>query len=1117
MKLFYSLLLILSSLYALGQQQEVLLNDVLGHGFDIRYVDALDWGASSKGRALVKGGISRLPIKTTLPENFHFVTTPYEFEEKVLRSDSLVSPFSGLNSWAHYKGFGDQDMSKTLLVYAEKRLPIVKRILKSESTLTLDSAMVEDFRRLGRDITAAGFVWRYGTHYAQEVTYGGIFLKRNSINNEDFIYSPYTKLEFKNKVIEDVIASHTGATDPDPYINSGGSNTFTTGGDVNKSWFTDWALTVPQKSVPIEVNLQTYSNLFSNVQIPDIEDKQYKISLLDSIIKKATRDAQASASRPQKSDFYKKYSLRFAQTLTSLVKKSAGTESGDKDAYTGDLFFGGFSKDDAILKTAPFISRGGIRLETLITDEKITLNKRLVITVKPDDLDRGYVSVWDDTKKLEKSPDRKRLRVAGPEEAKTAFKEALTQNRHKNVEITTIDGDIYEVAYMLTLEKEKKLLENNTRRFNDALQTEIVAAANVGNLKTLKSLFIDNEDRRIPGLISAIITSKQSNEMLNFVLDKGVKATVADLELLFLEENFNLEKILTLLERGTPHKNNMIYKAVAYKSDKIIYALLREGAVPKNNDLSLALNNYHYPTVKALMSQDFEAFTAGKNELLLATENDDANLAQKFVNLGATADAYILEKALLKENETLKNIIVPVTDATNETLEVVAALNETDLFKYFVSNNASITSNKSVEIATDNNNTEILDLALKNGGEPTDALAYAIKVENKFAIDVSLKNKAKPDILFAYALKKEDAQLFNDALTIYGGTPAIALKEAVKQNNVIFAESVIQNKREEINTSESISLAVSKENLDMVKLLITNNANPTEGIREAINVGSESITDYLVSKGAETINPELLKDAVKNENLAIAKILVEKGKSDVDNAIVEASETGNTEITQYLLDKGAQPEEALAAVMETENEDVILLLLERNKDPIKPEFLLNSARKGNTKVLNHLLDQDLDPTPAIENAVRYKHIKALNLLLDRGGIPKLDQINTAFEYGFISGALALITHPMIDLNKPFLDGSFAIHKIATLSQEDATKVVTALINAKANLNATNTNGETVLHLVAKEQTTSLKLVIQLLESGANPLILNKSNKTASDLAVERAIKTTLKKAARNRK
>jgi len=72
----------------------------------------------------------------------------------------------------------------------------------------------------------------------------------------------------------------------------------------------------------------------------------------------------------------------------------------------------------------------------------------------------------------------------------------------------------------------------------------------------------------------------------------------------------------------------MIYKAVAYKSAPAVYALFREGAQPRNNDLSFALQLRYYPTVKALMSEEYDVFEAEMDQLLLAIENDDNDLGQ---------------------------------------------------------------------------------------------------------------------------------------------------------------------------------------------------------------------------------------------------------------------------------------------------------------------------------------------------------------------------------------------------------------------------------------------------------------------------------------------------------
>ena len=588
--------------------------------------------------------------------------------------------------------------------------------------------------------------------------------------------------------------------------------------------------------------------------------------------------------------------------------------------------------------------------------------------------------------------------------------------------------------------------------------------------------------------------------------------TTADLDKVFEPTYFDREKALILLERGAQPKNNMIYKAVAYKEADVIYALFREGATPRNNDLAYALDLYHYPTVKALMSEEFEEFVAGKNELLLAAENNDADLAQKFVQLGSTADAYILERATQHDNLALKNVIVPVTEASGETLEVVAKLNDTALFNYFIDKEAKLDSNLAAEVAVDNENTSILDLALKNGAKATEVLSYAIEKENKPAIEVSLKNRAVPDEVFAFAAKSEDAQLFTDALTIYGGTPAIALQAAVQEDRVNLAQTVITTKKASINTSETIDLAVSKENLEMVKLLVQNDADPTQGIKSAVSSGNETITEYLVTEGAETLDPTLLQNAVKSENLAISKILIEKGNSNVDEAIVEASQTGNKEITGYLLDKGAKTDEALIAAMETKDEDMILLLLSKS-DNLDPQLISTAARKGNLKVVKELLARGLSSSIVLEDTMRYKQLVVAQLLIDEGAIPTNKDLELALKFNFSDGVRLLLDNNLMP-NQAFENGSYPLHIVSQTYDPDDAILIKLLSNAGADVNAQNSQGETALHIAASGNESSLPAVIALIEENASTLITTNNNLTPFEYANNKSIKSILKKAQR---
>jgi len=1088
----------------------IIKQDVLGHGFDIREIDPKSWGSSSKGKTLIQGTINQEQINTKTETTFHFITTPYEYEKILLEADTLSSLYRAYKSNAYYKPLDQDGRSDQLFVYTEKKKPLYKKRLNTTPDRVLDSALIADFDRLGRDITAEGFIHRYGTHYAQEVTYGGLFLRRNLIEVDDFIYSPYDKESFKEKVIADIEVVHTKAEDTDPYINSGTSTSFTVGGNSAALWPSDWEATVSEQPKPISVILKPYTTLLQNTLLVDIDDKATKIHLLDSVIQQTMLHTRSEMQTETPSTFYKKYSLRFQQRITSIVKKSTGKDEENPTEYTGDIFFGGFSKDDAILETQPLIQYGGLSLETLITDEEVIVDQNLIVTIKPEDIEYGYVSVWDDTKKLFKSEERKTLRVSGPEENKTRYKEALVRKVNKTIEIETVDKDLYELNYSLELVKEKKLIQNLTTSYNYVLGTELVAAAATGNIERLDALFKQNGNPQSSGIITAIISNKQPNEVLNFVLDKGVIPTTEDLDLLFDPDNYNEEKALILLERGAPPKNNMIYKAVAYKSDRVIYALFREGATPKNNDLAFALKRNHYPTVKALMSEEYDEFVSGKNELLLATENNDDQLAEKFIELGSTSDAYILRKALDFDNPELKKVITEVTEPGGEVLELAAEKNDTGLFDYFVRKNAKIATNVAAELATDNNNIEILDLALKNGGEATEALSYAIEKDNKPAIEVSLKNSAKPDAAFDYAAEKEDDELFSDLLTKYEGTPSIALEAAVKEDRLPYVEQIITLKPEDINTTDVVVLAVSNESLSMVKLLTENNADPNQGLGEAVNKENLEITEYLIDQGAQSTAPEIIKEAVKRENISLSKVLVEKGNANVNDAIVEAAETENVVIASYLLNKGATADKAIKTAMETNNEELILVMLDTNP-VLDPSFISTAARKGNLRVLKALLDRGLDPSEAVADALRYRKTAALKLLLEQQVILSYDLLETAISYNYPEG-VALLLEQGIEPNAPFIDGRYPLHLLMTAYDETDNKILATLLNyGDADPNVRNKLGETPLHLAVQQGATSIKLIEKLMIKGANPDTLTEDGSSVQDYAPDKATRSILKK------
>ena len=215
---------------------------------------------------------------------------------------------------------------------------------------------------------------------------------------------------------------------------------------------------------------------------------------------------------------------------------------------------GFFGQDDVLLKHQPLFARGEGDMKSYFTEEVINVNKILEFSVAPEDLKHGYVSVWDDAKKIVRSRERSSLRVSGTPEAKTKFVDAMNVMIKKDVSVITIDEDRYDVSYTLERVKDYNTFDNSSYGRNDILDSEIVAAASRGDISRLQEIYRSGGNKYANGVIQAAITSPVPTKVLNAIMDEGVIPTTDDLEVAFDPDYFNPNKALALLERGAKPK-----------------------------------------------------------------------------------------------------------------------------------------------------------------------------------------------------------------------------------------------------------------------------------------------------------------------------------------------------------------------------------------------------------------------------------------------------------------------------------------------------------------------------------------------------------------------------------
>lgn len=1080
--------------------QANFIADGIGKSFDIRRIDFTNFSneslPSSKlthvfdfqsfdSVSLTNQGvkISKALEQDTMLETF-YVLTNYDFEttilDKIAKKCQLDSMALAMFSSAYNFNFKEVTEPDLLLAYTSYYKQLYELQFNFQSK-KLTNQFLDDVKRLGRDITAPGFIYRNGTHFASKAYYGGHFILRNKVSRDAYRFSGLTPKEFAKEIENNIKEVNIGFK-PDfiqnpNRIDVGESISFTTGGQTDETQFDTWLSTVSSKPDLIGVELTRITKLLTKQNFPDIENLELKRHVIDSFIDIAEAEVKNYRSNQKEHSFFNRAPISFRQKVISVEKIDSGFET--ESDYTGVLFMGFFGKEEEILKAQPLFGIDDGDMKSYFTEEIIEINKILEYSVDSLDIKDGYTSVWDDAKKVVKSKNRNTLRVSGSDDAKTKFTEAMNVKVTKNIPIQTIDDDRYNVVYTLERVKNYNAFDNSSFIRNDIMDSQLIAAATNSEIKRLQEMYRSGANKYANGVIESTITSPQIEiGILNAIMDEGVIPTTVDLETAFDPKYFNPYKVLSLLERGAKPKNNMIYKAVAYNRPEVVYALLREGAKPINNDLDFAIRKKRYQVAKALMNEDIEGYVATTEAVDLAVENEDKVMTERFIELGGKAASSTFAKAAKTVEKTqdraILNMLVPITEANNETLEAAARINDVELYKLFLSKDAKITDNSSVERAIENKNTEILQIALQNNAEPTKALEYAIEKDNKEAVVISLENKAKPDETFDYAVKKKDDALFEEVLDKYQGNPTKALEASLKGDNLKLATAAIN--KGDADVSSQLDNVVREKDIKWVKLLVENGANPDLGIETSIVAKKPDISKLLLDKGA-----------------------------DANKAIVVAVKEKQPESVKMALDYNANATLGIKTAVENNDTESTLMLLEAGANPTG--MLKIATRNMNVQIVQKLIEKGVEPRESIAIAVNTNSVALVQMLIDAGA----DVKSSSFMFTALKNNNPIMSQLLFDngcdITYKFNSGDTYLHTIANM--EGAGDLMETFIGFGLDVNTLNDLGETPLHIAVQKGDINKDTVLALLKAGADVNIKTKKNKKIIRLAKGPEIKNIL--------
>ena len=303
------------------------------------------------------------------------------------------------------------------------------------------------------------------------------------------------------------------------------------------------------------------------------------------------------------------------------------------------------------------------------------------------------------------------------------------------------------------------------------------------------------------------------------------------------------------------------------------------------------------------------------------------------------------------------------------------------------------------------------------------------------------------------------------------------LCEAIKSDDVSAVKTLLQNlNKNNINTRHEnatpLFIAVSKtnvtkESMEIVKALLNAGADPnitnqhgmTPLFSASINGHAELITE-LLKKGADVNiqcnNLTPLYVAAASENIETVKTLLTHKEIDIERTLSISKERKDIDTIDIIL-----KHKHTATVVSKENPDIITQFLE-------------AIENNNIDTMNFILQNT--PIQLLDKAIHKNNTKIINIVMN-----KVDTVTL-------------------------------LHKAI---QNNNTRVIGTVLQ-KINVNATNDDGEALLHIAIKNKDANLfDELIKCITIDVN--IKNKDSKTALHIAVENGQLPLVKKLLTNQR
>lgn len=333
----------------------------------------------------------------------------------------------------------------------------------------------------------------------------------------------------------------------------------------------------------------------------------------------------------------------------------------------------------------------------------------------------------------------------------------------------------------------------------------------------------------------------------------------------------------------------------------------------------------------------------------------------------------------------------------------------------------------------------------------------------------------------------------------------IALSNAITLDNVDVVKYLVKNGADlDLYGPGFLNSASSSGHLDIVKVLVENGVNKksyNKAFLSACKKGHLNVVRYLVENGADihVDNDFGLNYAANNGHLDLVKYLIDKGITMNNDALVNASASGNLEIFKYLVKHGGdihgKNDQCLIVAATTIRLDILKYLIGKGVDDnSKSRAMIGATKNGRIESVKYLVENGADihfhDDEALFLSVYYNNLDITEYLVENGANIK-GKINLLIPIAAKNGYIDMIGYLMdIEPVKQNIKDQALV--IASLNSN--VDIVKCLVENGANVNTHD--GEALLNAIKLRKFTMVKYLVE------NGIDVNTQDGKALQISIE---------------